>query len=135
MAEPLRPARLFPSSWHGTPLSRALALSKVSLNSEPFCIRVQLTGYIPEIAKAAGFPKPILQGLCTFGLTCKAVVDNVLDGDPTQITGYGVRFAGIFFPGETLITKVWKIDDKLLISSHSQERGDVVLSNAFMTVK
>ena len=89
----------------------------------------------PEVAKAAGFPRPILQGLCTFGLACKAVVDDVLDGDPTQITGYGVRFAGIFFPGETLITKVWKIDDKLLISSHSQERGDVVLSNAFMTVK
>jgi len=37
--------RLFLSSWHGTLLSRALALAKVSLNSEPFCIRVQLTGH------------------------------------------------------------------------------------------
>ncbi|RLB45726.1 MAG: hypothetical protein DRH23_13865 [Deltaproteobacteria bacterium] len=37
--------RLFLCSWHGTLLRRALALGKVSLNSEPFCIRVQLTGY------------------------------------------------------------------------------------------
>ena len=88
----------------------------------------------PEVAKAAGFPKPILQGLCTFGIACKAVVDNVLDGDVTRVTGYGVRFAGTFFPGETLVTKVWNIDGKLLISSHSKESGGWVLTNAFMTI-
>jgi len=89
----------------------------------------------PEVAKAAGFPKPILQGLCTFGIACKQVVDNVLDGDVTQVTGYGVRFAGPIFPGETLVTKVWKMDDRLLISSHSKESEGWVLTNAFMTIK
>jgi hypothetical protein len=43
---------LFLCSWHGTLLSRALALGKVSLNSEPFCIRVQLTGYIATLPLA-----------------------------------------------------------------------------------
>jgi hypothetical protein len=48
---------LFLSSWHGTLLSRALALGKVSLNSEPFCIRVQLTGYNHRENGGAGEPK------------------------------------------------------------------------------
>lgn len=89
----------------------------------------------PEIAKKAGFPKPILQGLCTFGIACKAVIDHVLDGDVTKVAAYGVRFAGIFFPGETLVTKVWKDDDKLLISSHSKEGGGFVLTDAFITLR
>jgi acyl dehydratase len=89
----------------------------------------------PEVAKKAGFPKPILQGLCTFGIACKAVVDNVLDGDVTKVAGYGVRFAGIFFPGDTLVTKVWKDDGKLLVSSHSKEGGGFVLTNAFIKLK
>ncbi len=89
----------------------------------------------PAVAKKAGFPQPILQGLCTFGMACKAVIDNVLDGDVTKVTGYGVRFAGTFFPGDTLVTKVWNIDGKLLISSHSKESSGFVLTNAFMTVK
>ena len=35
----------------------------------------------PEFAAAAGFPRPILHGLCTYGMTCKAMVDALLDGD------------------------------------------------------
>ena len=49
--------RLFLSSWHGTLLSRALALGKVSLNSEPFCIRVQLTGHSCGTCKKASNEK------------------------------------------------------------------------------
>jgi acyl dehydratase len=89
----------------------------------------------PQVAKAAGFPKPILQGLCTYGIACKAVIDHALDGDVTRVGSYGVRFAGPIFPGETLVTKVWKMDDKLLISSHSKESEGWVLTNAFMTIK
>jgi acyl dehydratase len=89
----------------------------------------------PEAAKKAGFPKPILQGLCTFGVVCKAVIDNVLGGDSSQVTGYGVRFAGIFFPGDTLVTKVWKQKGKLIISTHSKEKESFVLTNAYMSIK
>ncbi len=64
----------------------------------------------PEFASAAGFPKPILHGLCTYGMTCKALVDAVLDGDATQLASFGARFAGVVIPGETLRVNAWKSD-------------------------
>src|SRR5207237_8110900 len=76
----------------------------------------------PEFAAAAGFPAPILHGLCTYGLVCKAVVDTVLDGDVAQVAAYGVRFAGVVYPGETLRTSVWNEDGKLLIATSVDER-------------
>lgn len=89
----------------------------------------------PAVAKKAGFPKPILQGLSTFGMACKAVIDNVLDGDVSRVTGFGTRFSGIFFPGETMVIKVWKQKGKLLIAAHSKERNSAVLGNGWMTFK
>ncbi len=61
----------------------------------------------PGFAAAAGFPRPILHGLCTYGMTCKALVDTVLDADPTRVGSYGARFSGVVFPGETLRVAVW----------------------------
>ncbi len=62
----------------------------------------------PDFAAAAGFPRPILHGLCTYGMTCKALVDNLLDGDVRRLRSYGARMAGVVFPGETLRVCVWK---------------------------
>jgi acyl dehydratase len=76
----------------------------------------------PDFAAGAGFPAPILHGLCTYGMVCKAVVDTVLDGDVSRVAGYGVRFAGVVYPGETLRTSVWREDGKLLISTTVDER-------------
>jgi acyl dehydratase len=65
----------------------------------------------PEFASAAGFPKPILHGLCTYGMTCKALTDAILDGDAAQVASYGARMAGVVFPGETLRVSAWKEGD------------------------
>lgn len=62
----------------------------------------------PEFASAAGFPRPILHGLCTYGMTCKALVDTLLDGDAAALGSYGARMAGVVFPGETLRVSAWK---------------------------
>jgi acyl dehydratase len=56
----------------------------------------------PEFAAAAGFPRPILHGLCTYGMTCKALVDALLDADVAAVASYGARFTGVAYPGETL---------------------------------
>ena len=76
----------------------------------------------PEFAAAAGFPAPILHGLCTYGMVCKAVVDELLDGDVATVASFGVRFAGVVFPGETLRTSVWREDGKFLLTTTVDER-------------
>lgn len=66
----------------------------------------------PEFAAAAGFPRPILHGLCTYGMTCKALVDTLLDADASKVGHYGARFAGVVFPGEVIRASVWNDDDR-----------------------
>ncbi|MDJ0787196.1 MAG: MaoC/PaaZ C-terminal domain-containing protein [Myxococcota bacterium] len=89
----------------------------------------------PEFAKMGGFDTPILHGLCSFGIVCKAAVDAALGGDVGQVARYQARFRGVFFPGETMVTSVWKEDGKLVIASSSKERGTPVLSNAAITLR
>jgi acyl dehydratase len=85
----------------------------------------------PEFAAKAGFPRPILHGLCTYGMVGKAVVDAELDGDVSRVAGYGVRFAGVVFPGETLRTSVWREDGRLVLVTTVDERdGAPALSGA-----
>ncbi|MDT4917457.1 MAG: hypothetical protein QOH89_2157 [Pseudonocardiales bacterium] len=78
----------------------------------------------PEFAAKAGFPRPILHGLCTYGMVCKAVVDAELEGDVSRVAGYGVRFAGVVYPGETLRTSVWREGDRRVLVTTVDERGD-----------
>ncbi|NGO79263.1 3-alpha,7-alpha,12-alpha-trihydroxy-5-beta-cholest-24-enoyl-CoA hydratase [Streptomyces sp. YC504] len=78
----------------------------------------------PEFAKLAGFDKPILHGLCSYGMTLKAIVDSVLDGDVTRVRSYTTRFAGVVFPGETLRIRIWQLDGKVQVSVTAAERDD-----------
>ena len=80
----------------------------------------------PEFAAAAGFPQPILHGLCTYGMTCKTIVDNLLDGDTAQVGSYGARFAGVVFPGETLKARIWKAANGFQAVVTAPERDDAV---------
>ncbi|MYW95808.1 3-alpha,7-alpha,12-alpha-trihydroxy-5-beta-cholest-24-enoyl-CoA hydratase [Amycolatopsis rubida] len=78
----------------------------------------------PAFAKAAGFDRPILHGLCTYGVVAKAVVDAFLDGDPERVSAFGTKFAGVVFPGENLRVRVWRADDRLLVTATAPERDD-----------
>jgi acyl dehydratase len=81
----------------------------------------------PGFAAAVGFPRPILHGLCTYGIACKAIVDTVLDGDVSRVHSYGARFTGVVFPGETLKASIWKEDDKLLATVTAPSRDDAMV--------
>ncbi|MGW9492998.1 MaoC/PaaZ C-terminal domain-containing protein [Streptomyces prasinus] len=61
----------------------------------------------PGFARLAGFERPILHGLCTYGMTLKAVVDTLLGGDVTRVRGCTARFTGVVYPGETLRIRMW----------------------------
>ncbi|MEO6884834.1 MAG: MaoC/PaaZ C-terminal domain-containing protein [Jatrophihabitantaceae bacterium] len=85
----------------------------------------------PEFAALAGFPAPILHGLATYGIVCKAVVDELLDGDVSRVGAFGARFAGVVFPGETLKTSVWRDGGRLQLQTVVVERADApALSDA-----
>jgi acyl dehydratase len=81
----------------------------------------------PAFAAAAGFPKPILHGLCTYGMTAKALTDLLLDGDTSRVGSYGARFAGVVFPGETLRVSVWKRGDGFSGVVTAPDRDDAVV--------
>jgi acyl dehydratase len=89
----------------------------------------------PEFAAAAGFPRPILHGLCSYGIVCKALVDALLDGDAGRVARFSTRFAGVVFPGETLRTRAWRLDDDWVVSTTAVERDDApVLADTVFAV-
>lgn len=58
----------------------------------------------------AGFPKPIMHGLCTYGFAGRALVADLGQGDAARITSVGARFSSPVFPGETLTTSIWRTE-------------------------
>ena len=88
----------------------------------------------PAMAALGGFDRPILHGLCSFGMVCKAVVDRALDGSVERVARYQVRFSGVVFPGETLVTSMWQEGDRIVIATKTKERDSAVISNAAITV-
>jgi acyl dehydratase len=89
----------------------------------------------PNMAALGGFDRPILHGLCSFGIVCKAAVDKALDGDVTKVGRYQARFSGVVFPGETIVTSMWREGDQVLLSAATKERGTPVITNAALTIK
>ncbi|MBL9107402.1 MAG: SDR family NAD(P)-dependent oxidoreductase [Myxococcales bacterium] len=84
----------------------------------------------PNFASAFGFSRPILHGLCTYGYAVRHVL-RALDIDPRKFKSVKVRFADSVFPGETLVTEIWKESDtRAVLRCRVQERDKLVLSHA-----
>ena len=89
----------------------------------------------PEFAARAGFERPILHGLCTYGMVCKSVVDTVLDGEAGRVASFAAKFAGVVFPGETLRVRIWTTDEGYLVTTTAADRDDApVLADTLLTV-
>jgi acyl dehydratase len=87
----------------------------------------------PDAATAAGFPRPILHGLCTFGIACKAAVDHFLGGDPSLVQSFGVRFSGVVYPGESITVSMWEESDQIVLEAGVVARDAPVLRAGRMT--
>ncbi|WP_261953539.1 MaoC/PaaZ C-terminal domain-containing protein [Streptomyces nigrescens] len=96
----------------------------------------------PATARRAGYDRPVLHGLCTFGMAVKAVTDRLLGGDATRIAACRTRFAGVFFPGETLRLRIWAASEGdeggagYRLTATAADRDDApVLTDARLTTR
>ena len=80
----------------------------------------------PAVAEAAGFPRPILHGLCSFGVICHALLRALAGYDGTRLCGMELRFSAPVFPGETIRTEIWR-DGRF--RARVLERDVLVVSN------
>jgi len=83
----------------------------------------------PAVARAAGFERPILHGLCSFGVTGWALVSALCGGDPGRLRAMGTRFSSPVYPGETLRVEIWRRGDAVQFRTRVVERDVVVLSH------
>jgi acyl dehydratase len=89
----------------------------------------------PDFAKMAGYDKPILHGLCSFGHVGRAVLAEYCDNDPERFTGMSVRFSGVVFPGDTITTEMWDTGEGKIILQAKTQEGRVVISNGAVDVR
>ncbi len=89
----------------------------------------------PDFAKMAGYDRPILHGLCTFGHVGRAVLQSFCGNDPARLKALEMRFTGVVFPGETIVTEMWKISPtELIVQARTKERGEITISAAAATI-
>jgi acyl dehydratase len=88
----------------------------------------------PTVAAHAGFPKPILHGLCTLGIAGHAILKSTCDYDASRLKNMAVRFTAPVFPGETLRTEIWNEDGGVSFRSTALEREKTVLGNGWVTL-
>lgn len=86
----------------------------------------------PEVARAAGFKRPILHGLCTFGMAAHAIVKSYCDYDASRIRSMAVRFTAPVYPGETIKFQFWRRDSKVHLRARIDARDAVVLNNGIV---
>lgn len=84
----------------------------------------------PEFARLAGFDKPIMHGLCTFGFACRALIAALALGEPEQVRRLACRFTKPLYPGVPIQTMIWKTaDGKAVWRTVNAENSQVVIDN------
>jgi acyl dehydratase len=81
----------------------------------------------PKFAALAGFPRPILHGLCTYGFTGRALLHALCGGDPARFRSMSGRFSSPVFPGEALTVRIWDAGDGTAAFQTLGPDGRVVL--------
>jgi acyl dehydratase len=86
----------------------------------------------PEVARAAGFDRPILHGLCTYGVAGRALLRALAGNDPARLVRLDARFSAPVYPGETIETRIWHEGGRnVRFEAHAIERGLRVLTHGY----
>ena len=90
----------------------------------------------PAVAAAAGFPRPNLHGQCTLAIAARHVLRHFAANDPARFKAIKGRFTAAFFPGETLVTEMWRVDSdaalgvlRIRFRARVAERDSIVVSD------
>jgi len=83
-----------------------------------------------EFAKMAGFEKPIMHGLCTYGYSCRALIQSLTPGEPEKVRRLKCRFSKPLYPGDPIKTQIWKTEaNKAVWKTINARTGDEVITN------
>ncbi len=89
----------------------------------------------PNEAAKAGFKVPILHGMCSYGIACRAILRTICDYDYTLIEGFDARFTSPVFPGDTITTDMWQDGNVVSFRCTVKDRDMIVLRNGKCTLK
>lgn len=87
----------------------------------------------PAVASTAGFDRPILHGLCTYGVVGRALLQGLCCNDATRFRRMDARFSSPVFPGETIRTEIWREGEgRAAFRAFAEERGQLVMTNGYL---
>jgi acyl dehydratase len=89
----------------------------------------------PERAKVAGFARPILHGIASFGVAAHAILRTLAGYDPARLASIEARFARPIFPGETVRTEMWENGAEVAFRCRTVERGEVAVDNGLVRLR
>jgi acyl dehydratase len=89
----------------------------------------------PRIARQAGFDRPILHGLCTYGITCRAILQAITSFDPEPILSHQVRFSAPVIPGDTLTVDLWRDGKDIAFEARVEARAVTVIKNGLTVLR
>ncbi len=88
----------------------------------------------PDVARASGFARPILHGLCSYGHACRTILATYCDYDPTRIKDFNVRFTSPVLPGAALKVEMWKDSEVVSYRVINVDTGRTALNNGRATL-
>ncbi len=89
---------------------------------------------VPEVARAAGFDRPIMHGANTFGLVCHEILTQFCGADPARMTRFAARFSGPLYPGERMVLSCWHEGGKVRFAARTVERDSPVLDGGLAEI-
>lgn len=88
----------------------------------------------PKVARSVGFPRPIMHGLCSYGVAGRAILKTCCDDDPARLKAMALRFSAPAFPGETIRTEIWRDGGAVSFRARVVERDVLILNNGLARV-
>ncbi|PKY43305.1 Thioesterase/thiol ester dehydrase-isomerase [Rhizophagus irregularis] len=94
-----------------------------------------------KVAPKLGFERPILHGLCSYGIAAHAIIKHLANNNPELLKSISVRFTAPVFPGDTLETLMWKVPSEksdeinVIFITKAKERDSIVLGNGLAILK